>query len=78
MKYYIIQYNYSNKYVVVVDEESPINVVVHNFQTDKLCYEIIHVKPIKVFIGKSCLNEMTFFQELEMTRIGMVIQFFFN
>ena len=58
MKHYIIQYNYRNNYVVAVGET---RVDVYNFQNNKLCYDIIDVNPIKVFIGKSCLNYMTEF-----------------
>ena len=62
MKHYVIQHNYRSRYIVVVsDKETPINVVVYNFQLDKLCYEIVDVKPIGIMLGNSCDNEMTQF-----------------
>ena len=61
MKYYLIEYNYHSKYLVVVYDNSETNVVVYNFQLDKLCYEIVDVKPIRIKLGNSCDNEMTQF-----------------
>ena len=62
MKHYVIQHNYRRRYIVVVsDKETLINVVVYNFQLDKLCYEIVDVKPIGIMLGNSCDNDMTQF-----------------
>ena len=38
---------------------TPMNAEIHNFQTDKICYEIVNVEPRSIMLGDSYVNEMT-------------------
>ena len=61
MEIYIMQYNYRNRYLVVIDGD----VYVYKYDKYKFDPPFLSYKPKHVFIGKSKVCEMTEFSQAE-------------